>query len=273
MADLYNQHFDKLVECCRGILASPLEERKSAWIGKSTRTWLQAVRKGQYAALIHVDPDDFSEHALDRKNLSEKVSLSGGNPSDTVLRDLVIDILAWGVMREVSARRALPKWDDWKAPCHALVQGCGVGDAYDQFFRLQRAEKLPGMGPAYYTKLIYFLGKGDGLIMDQWTSRSINLLFGKEIIDLQPGQRKSNSDRYYTVKPTNDRGVYATYNEAIAILANKLSENLQERVSLSETEELIFSFTTDRKKSPHLDYDHYKAATAWRKYVEENHRP
>jgi hypothetical protein len=33
------------------------------------------------------------------------------------------------------------------------------------------------MGPAYFTKLIYFLrASQDGYIMDQWTARSINLL-------------------------------------------------------------------------------------------------
>lgn len=46
-----------------------------------------------------------------------------------------------------------------------------------------------------------------------------------------------------------------------------------EQVGLSETEELIFYFTTDRKKSTHPTNDQYKVSTAWRKYVEEKHRP
>ena len=46
-----------------------------------------------------------------------------------------------------------------------------------------------------------------------------------------------------------------------------------EQVGLSETEELIFSFTADRKKSTHLNNDRSKVFTAWRKHVEETHRP
>ena len=274
MAELNNQHFDKLLECCRDILATPSEKRISAWFGKSTRAWLESVTKGQGAALLDVDPSNYSSAPFDRRKLSEKIAQSGSNLGDQNLRDLVIDIFAWGVMSARNARLALPKWDEWKAPCIALLQGCDAVDGYYQFYTLQENNILAGLGPAYYTKIIYFLGKGDGLIMDQWTSRSINLLLGKEIIKLQGGQRKAtNSDRYYTVKPTNDQGVYAAYNEAMEVIASKLSENLQEQVSLADTEEFIFSFTTDRKKSLHLNDEQYKKFTAWRRYVEENHRP
>lgn len=274
MAELNNRHFDKLLECCRDILATPPEDRISAWVGKSTRSWLESVTKGQDAALLDVDPSNFSSAPFDRRKLSEKIMQSRNNLGDQNLRDLVIDIFAWGVMSPRNARLALPKWREWKAPCIALLQGCDAVDGYYQFYALQKNGILSGLGPAYYTKIIYFLGKGDGLIMDQWTSRSINLLFGKEIIKLQPGQRKvKSSDRYYTVKPTNDQFVYGAYNEAIEIICNKLSENLQDQVSIAEAEEFIFSFTTDRKKSPHLSDGQYKKATAWRRYVESNHRP
>lgn len=274
MVDINNEHFDKLVECCQGILALPSSERKSAWIGKSTAAWVRSVTKSQHSAFLGVDPTTFSEAPFDRQELSGKITRSRENLSDQNLREIVIDILAWGVMSVRNARLALPKWNDWKAPCIALLQGCDAVDAYNKFYRLQHSKVLSGIGPAYYTKIIYFLGKGDGLIMDQWTSRSVNLIFGKELIDLQAGQQKATkTDRTYTVKQTNGPEIYAAYNEAVEIIAKNLSERLSQKISPSDAEEFLFSFTTDRKKSPHLSDDHYYVETAWRKYVEETHRP
>ena len=48
--------------------------------------------------------------------------------------------------------------------------------------------KLPGLGPAYYTKLIYFLSHRHrskcqtAYIMDQWASCSINVLTGRDVV-------------------------------------------------------------------------------------------
>ena len=275
MTELKQEHFDKLVECCRAILAVPPKDRKSAWVGKSTRAWLTSVQKGQGADIINANPQEFCAKALDRGQLSEKIARSRDNPTDKIIRDLVIDILAWGEMGPNSARAALPNWDDWKAPCIELAQGCDAGDAYDQFHSLQRANKLPGMGPAYYTKLIYFLGKGDGLVMDQWTSRSINLLFGKEIIHLTKGpKKKTRQDYNFRVNNINDRKLYKKYNELVAEISLKLTESLSRTVGAAQAEEYLFSFSTDRRRSKRTlsDYE-YKIHTAWRRYVEENHRP
>ena len=77
---------------------------------------------------------------------------------------------------------------------------CRVG-AYKQFHRLVNEKKLTHMGPAYFTKLIYFLGsKQNGYIMDQWTARSMNLLrkCDKYKIRLYAGaKRKCDGYRYF----------------------------------------------------------------------------
>jgi chaperonin GroEL len=44
--------------------------------------------------------------------------------------------------------------------------------------------QIKNCGPAYYTKLLFFLPGSDenrGIIMDQWTARSVNLLVGKAL--------------------------------------------------------------------------------------------
>ena len=56
--------------------------------------------------------------------------------------------------------------------------------AYERFYTLRRENKLPGMGPAFFTKLIYFLTPGKdpegkvAYIMDRWAASSVNLLTG-----------------------------------------------------------------------------------------------
>lgn len=270
---LIDQHFNKLVECCNAIADMPSAWQKSAWVGKGSASWLKSVLRGNNPELIDVNPSDFNDIPLSRADLSEKIKSLGGDVNEKDLRNIVIDIFAWGSMSIRNARLALPRWKDWKEPCIALTQGCDADDAYDRFYRLRYQQKLLGIGPAYYTKIIHFIGKGDGLIMDQWTGRSINLLFGKEIVKLQVGQQKSvKSDRYYFVKQANDRSVYHAYNHAVAVLGGLLSKRLSVPVDSSQAEEYIFSFTTDRRKSKYMSENHYRIVTAWRKYVEENHR-
>ena len=105
-----------------------------------------------------------------------------------------------------------------------------------------------GVGPAFCTELIFFLGKGNGLIMDQWTSRSVNLLFNRKIVALSRGKIKKNKDYYYAVKKSNDRNAYEKHIQAISELSKRLSFKLKCDIDPSKTEEYIFSLTTDRKK-------------------------
>jgi hypothetical protein len=63
-------------------------------------------------------------------------------------------------------------------------------EAYDEFYKLKHdpTYKLPGLGPAFFTKLIFFcLPPHKGYIMDQWTAKSVNLLTGKNIVSFSDG--------------------------------------------------------------------------------------
>jgi len=52
---------------------------------------------------------------------------------------------------------------------------------YNDFFELD----LQGCGPAFFTKIMFFFSSNlRCFIMDQWTSRSINLLLGENLIKL-----------------------------------------------------------------------------------------
>ena len=60
--------------------------------------------------------------------------------------------------------------------------------AYERLKCLKKQGELKGMGPAFFTKLIYFLTPCDNsehktpYIMDRWSGCSVNLLTGSELV-------------------------------------------------------------------------------------------
>lgn len=83
-------------------------------------------------------------------------------------------------------------------------------------------KKIPGIGPAYFTKLMYFFCPSSVFyIMDQWTSKSVNLLTGRHVVKL--------AGRY--VANTNDASNYVAYCESvdhIAKLVNVPGDQVEE---------------------------------------------
>lgn len=49
-------------------------------------------------------------------------------------------------------------------------------EAFREFRALRHQGMLPGMGPAYFTKLIFFFGSGTGYILDKWLAASVQVL-------------------------------------------------------------------------------------------------
>lgn len=108
--------------------------------------------------------------------------------------------------------------------------------AYERF----HIARVPGLAPAYFTKLIHFLRpERDGYILDQWTAKSVSLLFGHGIISIT---KEGWVDR------TNDATVYARYCEAVERLAERRG------ITSEAAEEMMFSRGG-------------KAKQPWRQYV------
>lgn len=58
-------------------------------------------------------------------------------------------------------------------------------EAYELFLR---EDGIPGLGPSYWTKLLFFFARRDDLyVMDQWVAKSVNLLTGREVVPLAGG--------------------------------------------------------------------------------------
>lgn len=98
--------------------------------------------------------------------------------------------LAWGGMNQrLSPGLFLMRGAGWLDVADRIRAGTlDRKTAYEKFTKLRRAKKLFGLGPAYFTKIIYFLTpKNEVLtsqpyIMDQWAGCSINLLLSKELV-------------------------------------------------------------------------------------------
>lgn len=151
--------------------------------------------------------------------------------------DLCIAILAWGGMHG-SNRDHLFKRDvsRWLAIADNIRSGALTRQqAFEAFAGLSGEDKLVGMGPAYYTKLIYFLmprsaDKPVGYIMDQWLGCSVNLICAQEVVLMDSSiSWVSNRGRivqqaHSRVSPLNTGSHYERFCRAVEMVADQLAE-------------------------------------------------
>ena len=160
-------------------------------------------------------------------------------------RELSFAILSWGGMNREHASSLFTQ-TEWLDLVGDIRRGKieNREEAYAKFYILKKQNKLTGMGPAYYTKLVCFLNPNmSGYIMDQWTAKSVNLLCNKEIVKL--------TSAGFVDPLKNDVTVYQTFCEVI----DQLSSDLK-MIGL-DVEESMFSSGGKRKGQ-------------WRKVVIEN---
>lgn len=142
--------------------------------------------------------------------------------------NVVLAILSWGGIKATNYQRNLFKRMEWLELCDKIRNGeiKTRAEAYQKFQDLKSAKKLPGLGPAFFTKLICFLNPSlNGYIMDQWTSKSINILFNPLV----------KLSKYGIVLDSNSALVYEDFCLKIEELAVLL------KTSPINAEEIIFS--------------------------------
>ena len=142
---------------------------------------------------------------------------------------LAVAILAWGGMRFDHARNLFQNWNYLNPIIHDLRTG-QIATRHKAFEILQdnRANgNLPGLGIGYFTKLICFLDQNlNGYILDQWTGKSINLLWNEPLVQI------SNLG---WVTDENTPQIYEEFCQRLEHLAEKLE------LEPLEAEERIFS--------------------------------
>jgi hypothetical protein len=201
-------------------------------------TGINALKWAKY-----VDPSINNELLNKKLTRGDLLSLNFVNGLDD--RELIFAIFSWGGMNREHCSSLL-KQTEWLNLVGDIRRGKVKNreEAYARFYDLKKQNKLPGIGPAYYTKLVCFLNpKLNGYIMDQWTSKSVNLLCNKKIVKL--------TSTGFVDSLKNDAEVYRKFCEVI----DKLSVDL--KMSGLDVEESMFS-NGGKKKGK------------WRKVVVEN---
>ena len=192
-------------------------------------------------------PESITGRPPDRDDLRQ---ISRDRGIDTL--DVCMLVFAWGGMTVRNGKGVLQKLA-WVDTAHQLRLGdIDHNQAYRQFFDHCTMGQIKNCGPAYYTKLLFFLPGSDenrGIIMDQWTARSINLLVGKPIVTLVKNSSPVGS---YRVSPLNDGSVYERYCGIVGTLAVRLG------ITTEEAEVRLFSEGRGKGR--------------WRDYVKQHDR-
>lgn len=182
-----------------------------------------------YVTRSHL-PDSIVDRPSTRENLRQ---ISRDGTIDTL--DTCMLIFAWGGMTVKNGKGVLQKLN-WVSTAHNFRIGTiDHINAYDQFFDHCMAGEIRNCGPAYYTKLLFFLPGSDedrGIIMDQWTARSINLLVGRPIVTLLKNSSPAGS---YRVSSSNSCSVYQNFCGLVEALAARLM------ITKEEAEMRLFS--------------------------------
>ena len=100
-------------------------------------------------------------------------------------------------------------------------------------FDLFRENPILGLGPSYFTKLLFFFSpESVNYIMDKWTARSINYLWGETVVPL-------NAKRD-AIHPNVEGSTYARFCECIDELANLAAQRGQAMLG-AQVEQRLFS--------------------------------
>jgi len=156
----------------------------SNWNGINAKKW------GNY--FFEKELNESLNCKLTRTQLFDKLYVD-----DLTAEEFSIAILSWGGMNREHGK-SLFQNNDWLDVIKRMRDNDiqTRKEAYELFQILRKNKKLKGMGPAYFTKLICFINPNlNGYIMDQWTAKSINILFENNNINLSSSGHVTDKNR------------------------------------------------------------------------------
>lgn len=191
-------------------------------LGQSDQPWVGG-KLLSYASSVARESSDCQFALLPDKPVDREFLFRMAASDEANTLTCCVAIFAWGGMRRDHARLVLGTVDKW-LPIAEAIRGHKIGrkDAYSRFRQARQLKNLPGMGPAFFTKLIYFFGEkasSRGYIMDQWTALSANLLTGRQLVRMQI---LKNAAR---VSDNNNSDVYEEFCAFIEALGGELNES------------------------------------------------
>lgn len=219
--------------------AIPFEPRAFAY-AKAPRDWVRSMG---------LEGVDFADTLLSTAQSREAVRQLCQNEGFPLLYRYIC-AMAWGNQGAGKSRKhAQRAWGERErlAPILAAITAgnCSRADAYALFCGVG---SIAGLGPSYFTKLIYFFWPDECCyIMDQWTAKSINYLTGEKLVPMTGGYVANHKDGEH----------YERYCQTVELLAG-LTDS-PGRLSGAQTEMRLFCHGG-------------RSAGPWRKVVREHER-
>lgn len=217
-----------------------------------------------------------ADFSLPNKRMSRQAVFDEIEQRGNALEILLI-IMAWGGINRKHCAKLIVALQNNNAALETF--SCWVNNlksgrltrqqAYEGFKSLITAHNIPGIGPAYYTKLIFFLSQGEksvsrGYIMDQWTAKSVDLLLSEIIVE----------ENYYsgslikisphltraTVYPSNESDRY----ELFCQFTDEVGNKIKSREVAEGTHQSWGEIAEERM------FSQGRGKGEWRNYVKEN---
>ena len=227
---------------------------------KNFNVFLNSLQNYQPQNGFGKNPKDFINQIIDRliknKNWApaDLINIKNNLPNKILNRNEVFEIcksdtlpfiykvacvFSWGGMSggKNASDLFFINWDTYKKSLQETMENFSNHlTTRNWTYETLKRYDFKGCGPAYYTKLMFYFSNGNAYIMDQWTSKSIELL-SEERIDIhllkgQKGHRVSNK---------NHSGIYEEFCNRVEILTNITNQNLNTNLTPSEIDERIFS--------------------------------
>jgi len=167
---MIEEHLNYLIE---------IGDNEQGFVGNNSLRWGVSVL-GQ-----ENDFDPYLDRQFDRHELFEYCNDNNNNNNNNI--NVLVAILSWGGMRRDHGRLLMNHFNHIEPLINNLRNNVYQTrtDAFNAFQNIRIQGNLPGLGIGYFTKLICFLSPNlNGYIMDQWVSKSINLLTGQQIVNL-----------------------------------------------------------------------------------------
>lgn len=177
---MVSRFIDKHVAEFRDCYPEPPTISESEPEGSSPSEWFTQVQDAERGPTRPGLPVHTNRHKL----------LQMASDPHVDVEDLCITVLAWGGMHRENGRLLFKKSRNRFLDVANLIRNRQMNrsEAYDAFAEIRAAgDEMQGLGPAYFTKLIYFLmpgGSGQGYILDQWAGVSVNVLTERNVVCL-----------------------------------------------------------------------------------------
>lgn len=185
------------------------------WAGNNISNWWQWIKQNTEKEF----PDgNLPNSKLTRNQLKKKCHKDSGHAD----WECLAAVMSWGGQNRKHGVTLFNRFDEIQPIIYNMRHGLlSFQDAYSEFYKVWEKPEPLGMGAAYFTKLIFFCEPSHkGYIMDQWTSKSINLLSDEKIVHLTSGHvNKKNT--------VNSYNKFCSYTEQLGEMLGHTGEQIE----------------------------------------------